>query len=223
MIWRSAVLVTSAPLFPTKKRTLFSRLPLSEPTISASFNDVVFNRIQSLAGIVMRFRHFYFSLSKWPPPITKKKCFFCYPQSPTSGDMTSSYIDVLNDLDAHDRLAGNLSLEPKMSGHSVVKKPNCYILFQQIIHVKLSVVLQSVFSFSIVKFVYSIFLVLYIVAEKKVWYGYRQDRISRAKIVNFDEEIRVLYDSFLWLLLGKTLTAPLRNPCIYSFLATLCA
>jgi hypothetical protein len=36
MIWRSAVLVTSAPLSPTKKRTLFSRLSLSEPTIKAS-------------------------------------------------------------------------------------------------------------------------------------------------------------------------------------------
>jgi hypothetical protein len=34
MIWPSAVLVTSAPLSPTKKRTLFSRLSLSESTIS---------------------------------------------------------------------------------------------------------------------------------------------------------------------------------------------
>ncbi len=33
MVWWSAVLATSAPLSPTKKRTLFSRLPLSEPTI----------------------------------------------------------------------------------------------------------------------------------------------------------------------------------------------
>ncbi len=37
MIFASAPLATSAPLSPTKKRTLFSRLPLSESTISLFF------------------------------------------------------------------------------------------------------------------------------------------------------------------------------------------
>jgi hypothetical protein len=32
-------LATDTPLSPTKKRTLFSRLPLSEPTISYFMND----------------------------------------------------------------------------------------------------------------------------------------------------------------------------------------
>jgi hypothetical protein len=40
MIFASAPLVISAPLSSTKKRTLFSRLPLSEPTINQLFKII---------------------------------------------------------------------------------------------------------------------------------------------------------------------------------------
>jgi hypothetical protein len=36
MIWTGTLLATGTLLSPTKKRTLFSRLPLSEPTINTS-------------------------------------------------------------------------------------------------------------------------------------------------------------------------------------------
>jgi hypothetical protein len=60
MIFASALLVIRALLSPTKKRTLFSRLPLSEPTISV---PPFFNIQHSLSYSPAVFHHVFHQLS----------------------------------------------------------------------------------------------------------------------------------------------------------------
>jgi hypothetical protein len=63
MIFARSLLVTRALLSPTKKRTLFSRLSLSEPTIMRSIIytfDISRRRVKQLAQHNIQHKHFRF-------------------------------------------------------------------------------------------------------------------------------------------------------------------